>query len=242
MATDASPPTDPTAALGERILAELGDPRTNDTLTRWLAHHTARLINTAEQAAARQDPDADNRAAEARAAILDLWEHRSAWPRGWPPDRAAALVRLLNDLPEIDDPGWGNRSALGRLQLLHHHLLAALTDLAVAGGDPVEEGWLNAFGHLLTPDEAALLTRAASAPRRLVMLLDDDRTTVRPRPLQAFDGDDAAINSLESDNTTSHGITAHDETAGAPANAVLEIADAYREAVADLFRRVAGGD
>jgi hypothetical protein len=44
------------------------------------------------------------------------------------------------------------------------------------------------------------------------------------------------MNSLEAENATSHGITAHDETAGAPTNPVLEIADAYREAVADLFR------
>jgi hypothetical protein len=74
------------------------------------------------------------------------------------------------------------------------------------------------------------------------MLLDDDRTTFRPRPRHAVDGDDTAINSLEPDNTISHGITPHDENAGAPANPVLEIADAYREAVADLFRRVVGDE
>jgi hypothetical protein len=46
--TDPSPPAEPVAALGERILAEFGDEHTNNTLTRWLAHHTAALLEAAD--------------------------------------------------------------------------------------------------------------------------------------------------------------------------------------------------
>src|SRR6185312_14602895 len=128
------------------------------------SHHTARLIDAADRAAAAGDPQAAERAAQARAAVLELWDHRSAWPNGWPPVRTAKLVRLLDDLPEIDDPGWGQHNALGHLQLIHHQVLAALTDLALAASDDVDSGWLATFGDRLSPDEVTLLTRAASAP------------------------------------------------------------------------------
>ena len=235
-----SPPADPVTALGERILAELGDPRTNNTLTRWLAHHTARLIDAADQAATRHDTDADDLATRARTAILELWEHRSAWPHGWPPGGAATLVRLLDDLPEVDDSGWRSHTALGRLQLLHHHLLAALTDRAVADGDTVAEGWLRTFGHRLAQDEVALLTRAASAPRRLATLFSEDLRTVQRRPHNAENcGATSAF--PEVDNATAEESECDDEiapdnTVDVMSNPIMEIAEKYRDVVAELFR------
>jgi hypothetical protein len=227
--------------LGERILTELGDPRTGDTLTRWLAHHTAGLIDAAEQAAAHHAPDADDRAARVRAAILDLWQHRSAWPSGWPPPRAAALIHLLDDLPDADDPGWGTRNLLGELQLLHYRLLAALTDVAVADGDGVEQGWLRTFAQWLTPDEVAVLTRVVSAPRRLAILLAADRTSFRPRAGQAVDGSgESAITSAAAD-AAGRNRTAEDHDIADPLSALWELAEAYREAVADLVQRATSG-
>jgi hypothetical protein len=63
---DPSPPAEAVAALGERILAEFGDEHTNNTLTRWLAHHTAALLGAADNARDNAAPDADARAADAR--------------------------------------------------------------------------------------------------------------------------------------------------------------------------------
>lgn len=232
-------------ALGERILAELDESRTNDTLTRWLAHHIARLIDAAEQAATRRDPDTDDRATQARTAILDLWKHRSAWPHGWPPSGAATLVRLLDDLPEADDPGWSTRNVLGHLQLLHHRLLAALTDLAVAEGDTVAKGWLSTFNHQLTADEIALLTRAISAPRRLGTLFSATPAVIGQRPQDATDAsgvtaydaeaDYATGEDLERDADTTQNGTTRDDTDAAP-NPILGIAQEYLDVVADLLR------
>lgn len=223
--------------LGERILVELGDPRTNDTLLRWLAHHTAGLIAAADQAADRGAPDADDRATRARAAILGLWQHRSAWPSGWPPPRAASLVRLLDRLPEPDDSGWGAHNLLGELQLIHYRLLAALTDFAVADGGDIEQGWLSTFGQRLTPDEVALLTRVVNAPRRVAAWLSPDRTPLRPRAQQLIDSSGTDANTPEAgDSIGQHGATDEQEEA-APTKVVLELAGAYHEAVADLVRR-----
>ncbi len=222
---------DPTVILGERIVAELGDPRTGDTLSRWLAHHVAGLLGAAEQAELQRAPDAGDRAAQARAAILDLWEHRSAWPRGWPPPRAAALVRLLDDLPDIDDAGWGVHNLLGELQLLHHRLLAALTDLAVTGDvNGVEEGWLNTFGQQLSPDEIAMLTRVASAPRRLTTLF-------AAKPLSAAYGS-AGSDSNEA-NAEGENVSRPDRKGErALASAALAIVEAYREVVNGFVERL----
>ncbi|MGY1620642.1 hypothetical protein ACI789_00420 [Geodermatophilus sp. SYSU D00965] len=87
---------------------------------------------------------------------------------------------MLDDLPELDDPGWGGMNVLGRLQHLHHHVLGLLADLAAASA-PLEEGWLGAFGDRLTPDEVALLIHAASVDRRLDLLLRDDGAIRRLR-------------------------------------------------------------
>ena len=170
--TDRSPPADPIADLGEQILAELGDPRTNDTLTRWLSHYTARLISEADTARNSGDQGADALEAKARDAILDLWRARSAWPNGWPPPRAAAITRLLDQLPELDNEvNWYQQTALQRLQAVHYHILAGLLDLAARNDTDVEQKWLDTYGEHLTPDEASVLRRLAEQPRRAETLL-----------------------------------------------------------------------
>jgi len=224
--SDPSRPADLVAALGERILAELDAGHTNSTLTRWLAHHTAALIQAADQAKTAAAPDADARAADARAAILQLWQHRSAWPSGWPPPRAAEMVRLLEELPDLGGLPWHRVTALARLHDLHHHILAVLVDLATCGDENIEQGWLETFGDLLNPDETALLARAATNEQRLSHLFGGrDRTEPEPE----LDADETEIQGDDDANDA--------EPAPTPPQLLAALADTYRQTVLDLFDR-----
>ena len=214
--TGASPPADPIADLGEQILAELGDPRTNDTLTRWLSHYTARLISEADSARNSGDPEADSLEAKARDAILDLWQTRSAWPNGWPPSRAAAITRLLDQLPALDDEGnWYQQTALQRLHAVHYQILAGLIDLAAGSDTSVEQGWLDKYGEHLTPDEVSVLQRITQQPRRVETLL---RWSVRTQGNQS---------GKEESGTSA-------EVAVQP---LRQLADVYRATISDLLDR-----
>ena len=226
MPTDKSQHADPIIALGERIVAELGDPRTNSTLARWLAHHAARLIQAADKARESGDPDASGRDAEAREAILQLWEARTTWPGGWPPPRAAEIARLLDDLPGLDDDtGWYRQTVLARLQDLHYHVLAAIVDLATNdGGADVEQGWLSTFGDRLTSDETSLLRRAVGRPRRL------------QSRLQWWEnyGPDDQIETTAAENDAGNAAP------GTHVHPLLDLADAYQTTISDLFQRATG--
>lgn len=214
---ESSPPDELVAELGERILAEFDAGQTNNTLTRWLAHHIARLINVADHARTVGAPDADARAAEARTAILQLWQHRSDWPNGWPPPRAASIVELLDLLPDPDDPSWQQQTRLSRLHDLHHRILATICDLASADGDNLEQGWLDKFGEILTPNEVAMLTRAATAPQRLDYMVD-----------RWIESEDEEIEASQ--------LTDDDQPADARSHPLIALADAYRDAIVNLFR------
>ncbi|MCO7219245.1 hypothetical protein [Klenkia sp. PcliD-1-E] len=226
-------------ALGERILTELGEAETTDTLTRWLTHHAARIMDAADRARAAGEPDADARDAEARAAILELWRHRSSWPSGWPPSRAAAIVELLEGLPDLEDPAWFRVSAIGRLQDLHHHVLAVLADLVSASADGVEEGWLQSFGDQLTPDEMTLLTRAAGAPRRLNSVLRGGTSSLDQLRRRLALGGSENVDEEPAENTDAGEST----SAKGPgvllssSHRLVQLADAYRDVVKDLLRR-----
>jgi hypothetical protein len=210
------------AALGERILAELGADHTNSTLTRWLAHHTAALLRAADQARDVGAPDADARAADARAAVLELWQHRSAWPSGWPPPRAVKIAHLLEGLPDLDDLPWHRSTILARLHDLHYHILAVLVDVANSGDENIEQGWLRAFGDRLTPDELALLTHAATTEQRLGHL---PRWWDRTEP--EYPADDAEIDG--------DGDPGEAESAAAAAQTLTALASTYRQTILDLL-------
>ena len=224
--TDESQHADPLVALGERILAELGDPRTNNTLTRWLAHHTARLIHAADKAREAGAPDARARDAEAREAIHQLWQARAAWPTGWPPPRAAEIARILDGLPDLDDGnGWYRETLLAHLQDLHYHVLAVLVDLVTGDGDTdVEQGWLDAFGDQLTSDEASLLRRAVTRPRRIESFLrsSNRKSGDQIKTVVAEDGG------------------GEDLTQAPSAQLLVDLAEAYHAAIANLIKRAAG--
>jgi hypothetical protein len=213
-------------ALGERILAELGDPHTNSTLTRWLAHHTARLISEADKAREASAPDADAQEAEARQAILQLWQARATWPAGWPPPRATEIVRLLDDLPSLDDEeGWYRDTVLGRLQDVHYHVLAVLTDLITSDGTDVEQGWLDTFGDKLTPAEALLLRRAAARPRRIESL---------SRWWKQMEESNDLVEAAGSGNDADE----KEANPEPPAHPLLEFADTYHATIVSLLKRI----
>ncbi|MFJ9900494.1 hypothetical protein ACIQPR_44905 [Streptomyces sp. NPDC091280] len=210
---------DPLAELGERILAELDEERTNNTLIRWLSHHTARLMQAADDAARAGDVSAPARAEEARTAILQLWQARSTWPEGWPPPRAAALANALADIPELTESTWPSRTLPARLSAVHQVILAALSEQAAASApDGNEEDWLNASGEHLTDAETVILRRAAVAPQYIEVL-----------------GELATL--IEQFNAPKTG-----EASGSPADEVMQhplvrLADTYRKIVIDRVAR-----
>ncbi|KPQ27479.1 MAG: hypothetical protein HLUCCO06_17420 [Halomonas sp. HL-93] len=73
-----------TIELGKRIVEELELDHSCDTLGRWMAHHLAQLIVTAEQATEDNKRTAQQ---ECRAAILEIWEHVLSLPTGSRPFR-----------------------------------------------------------------------------------------------------------------------------------------------------------
>ncbi|MEU8356369.1 hypothetical protein AB0C27_10215 [Nonomuraea sp. NPDC048882] len=211
--------------LGEQILEDLGEARTNNTLTRWLAHHTAGLIQTADRAKAAGDQDAAARASDARTAILQLWDHRSAWPSGWPPPRAAKVVELLDDLPDLDASPWQQGNILDQLQNLHHRILAALVDLIIAGEEDLEQSWLALFGDKLTPDEVAVLSRAATAEQRLSRL-------------HVWTGQLARQSPAAPAKTTDADVSDADGAEPSPLHTLAILARHYRQIILNLLSRV----
>jgi hypothetical protein len=123
--------------LGERIVAELGLEESTDTLSRWMAHHIAEAITRAEKGR-RKDKDA------AADLILRLWEHRTSWPNGWPPEQAETFRRGLRDdryeprSASADDKNpWLAR--IGELSELHREEYEVWRRLAFAEASFEEE-------------------------------------------------------------------------------------------------------
>jgi hypothetical protein len=92
-------------ALGRRLVEELGLEESNDTLSRWMAHHLADLITKAENAAG-SDKDALRK--ECFDAILALWRHRSELPGGKRPfEELEPVLRAVESLdPEDGTPRY----------------------------------------------------------------------------------------------------------------------------------------
>ena len=93
---------DPVFQLGEKIAAEL-DANEGDTLGRWMAHYVAEMIKDAEKT---KGPKAASARKKCAAAILEVWGHRSDWPRAVQPfPHLEAVARALAALdPEAEHP------------------------------------------------------------------------------------------------------------------------------------------
>jgi hypothetical protein len=172
-ATISSDPTDPSkdfatvAALGARIVEQLGGVDRRDLLGRWIAYRVAELIRAADRARTKVEREAASR--EAAELITRLWELRSSWPEGWPPRNAAAVVERLTDqtpywrpLPE-GQSRW--LDVLARLEALHLRERQLLFDAALIETD------LDA-DEIRTAD--ALVSRRAAALREVMASLDTE--------------------------------------------------------------------
>ena len=87
--------------LGRALVEELGLDHSVDTLSRWMAHHIAELIESVETATAE---DRKAKTDECATAILNLWEHRHLLPNGKRPfGDMQPILRALASLDPTDD-------------------------------------------------------------------------------------------------------------------------------------------
>ncbi len=95
-------PTD-VLALGRHLVAELGLEERGDTLSRWMAHHVAELIDEARVGApGRKRVAAEKQATET---ILRIWEHRENLPHGaYPLAPFKDLMKFLDLLQPNNNP------------------------------------------------------------------------------------------------------------------------------------------
>lgn len=169
-----SEPFDKLTRLGEKIVLEMGLAESTDTVGRWMAHRIAELMETAR--AAHGTPSGAAAAKACQDAILALWQHRSAWPHGWPPPLAGVVAAELA-AASSSQSGRGRGSFIAGPQELHHQIIATFVDLIVSSFDSTtERDWLERFGDFLGEEERALLKRVTEVPslRRLVSAANED--------------------------------------------------------------------
>lgn len=118
--------------LGRHLVRELGLHDGGDTIGRWMAHHLAELIDTAENATTSEERiRAEERATET---ILKIWEHRTSLPRkAYPLAPYKDILQILNRLRPDDNPFkyFGN-SPEARREQLAANLFDNLTHLVIA--------------------------------------------------------------------------------------------------------------
>ena len=100
---DASPRCEQVVALGRKLVEQLGAERPVDTLSRWMAHYVAELIDAASNAAPEERAAAERKCFET---ILELWGHRAELPDGRRPfEKLEPIVRALESLdPDNEMP------------------------------------------------------------------------------------------------------------------------------------------
>lgn len=87
--------------LGRALVEELGLDPGVDTLSRWMAHYIAELIEDVETAKVEDRPA---KLAKCADAILDLWERRHQLPNGKRPfEDLEPILRALESLDPTDD-------------------------------------------------------------------------------------------------------------------------------------------
>jgi len=93
--------------LGKKLIEELELPYTTDTLTRWMVHYLAELIQTAEQASSIQEKRKLQK--ECCDIILKLWSNKETLPIARPLENLDGLVKILEALqekPNHEFPLW----------------------------------------------------------------------------------------------------------------------------------------
>ena len=92
-------------ALGRKLVEELGEGPRVDTLSRWMAHYVAELIDAAENAPAGERATSRRRCFDA---ILELWSYRAELPDGRRPfENLEPIARTLESLdPDSEIPRY----------------------------------------------------------------------------------------------------------------------------------------
>lgn len=100
---DALPRFDEILALGRKLVDELGNAPRVDTLSRWMSHYIAELIDATENAAQKKRVASRRRCFDA---ILELWRHRADLPDGIRPfEELEPIARALKSLdPNSETP------------------------------------------------------------------------------------------------------------------------------------------
>lgn len=87
--------------LGRALVKELGLDSGDDTLSHWMAHYIAELIDGVEAASAEERTEKSAKCAEA---ILSLWKHRHELPSGKRPfEDVESILRSIESLDPADD-------------------------------------------------------------------------------------------------------------------------------------------
>jgi hypothetical protein len=137
-----------------------------------MAHRIAELLERAETS--RRRADREVAAHEAQELILRVWERRSAWPDGWPPEAAEQIVKVLSPDryphagPREDETAdWiAVKRGLERIQEKEHQLLL---DAYVADLDLAEERRaLEVLGSELSKSESELLEALTARHERVM--------------------------------------------------------------------------
>lgn len=104
-AAEESPRFDQVLALGRKLVAELDLESSTDTLSRWMAHYVAELMDQAENAPLEERTASKKRCYET---ILELWSHRAELPDGKRPfEDLEPIMRALESLdPENEAPRY----------------------------------------------------------------------------------------------------------------------------------------
>ena len=93
---DALPRFEEVAALGRKLVDELGEDPPPDTLSGWMAHYVAELIDAAENEPSEKRAELRR---ECFDTILELWSHRADLPRGRRPfEDLEPIARALESL------------------------------------------------------------------------------------------------------------------------------------------------
>jgi hypothetical protein len=140
-------PTD-VLALGQHLVIELNLDERGDTLSRWMAHHVAELINQAQTLT--QSHERNQAQKQAIETILKIWERRENLPhRAYPLAPFKDLLKILTLLQPNNNPY--RFSQLSRIDELAAVLFDRLTRLTI----------LLLLTHVPHSEEATKSSRAA---------------------------------------------------------------------------------
>lgn len=116
--------------LGRAIVRQLNIDRRGEIPTRWMAHHLAELIQTAETAEGAARQEAEDRAADL---VIKLWANRRALPPAADPlSGYSDAIKVLAALLPSSDP-WRHFRRTGSSDALLHDMFGAMAQLVMGG-------------------------------------------------------------------------------------------------------------